>query len=116
MRVVFLDFDGVLNSCALVERSATPHAPGLSLLDEDAVARLERLCAVGGATTVGGSNASAISYKRQLVDSQGRSFALPTRLRLPSLLIRRPSHEIARSMTTREDACGAGKTKPIASC
>ena len=37
-------------------------------------------------TTVGGSSASAISYKRYLVDSQGRSFAPPTRLRLPSLL------------------------------
>ena len=36
-------------------------------------------------TTVGGSSASAISYKRYLVDSQGRSFAQPTRLRLPSL-------------------------------
>ena len=38
------------------------------------------------ATTVGGSSGSAISYKRYLVDSQGRSFAQPTRLRLPSLL------------------------------
>ena len=44
MRIVFLDFDGVLNSRALVERSAMPHAPGLGLLAEDAVARLERLC------------------------------------------------------------------------
>ena len=35
-------------------------------------------------TAVGGSSASAISYKRYLVDSQGRSFAQPTRLRLPS--------------------------------
>ena len=39
----------------------------------------------GIATTVGSSSASAISYKRYLVDSQGRSFAQPTRLRLPSL-------------------------------
>ena len=37
------------------------------------------------ATTVGGSSASAISYNRYLVDSQGRSFSQPTRLRLPSL-------------------------------
>lgn len=44
MRIVFLDFDGVLNSRALVERSPKPHAPGLGLLAEDAVARVERLC------------------------------------------------------------------------
>ena len=36
-------------------------------------------------TTVGSSSTSAISYKRYLVDLQGRSFAQPTRLRLPSL-------------------------------
>jgi hypothetical protein len=44
MRVVFLDFDGVLNSRALVERSAAPHAPGPDLIAESAVARVERLC------------------------------------------------------------------------
>jgi hypothetical protein len=44
MRVVFLDFDGVLNSRALVERSSAPQEPGLDLLAEDAVARVERLC------------------------------------------------------------------------
>ena len=45
----------------------------------------ERSIEVQTATTVGGSSASAISYRRYLVDSQGRSFAQPTRLRLPSL-------------------------------
>lgn len=64
MRVVFLDFDGVLNSRALVERSATPHAPGLSLLDEDAVARLKRLCAVGGAGIVVSSTAAHLRPSR----------------------------------------------------
>jgi hypothetical protein len=52
MRIVFLDFDGVLNSRALVERAAAPHVPGLDLIDEDAVARLERLCVDGGAGVV----------------------------------------------------------------
>jgi len=52
MRIVFLDFDGVLNSRALVERSLTPHTPGLGLLAEDAVARVERLCASGEAGIV----------------------------------------------------------------
>ena len=36
-------------------------------------------------TTVGGSSASAIRIRGTCVDSQGRSFAQPTRLRLPSL-------------------------------
>ena len=52
MRIVFLDFDGVLNSRALVDRSAAPHAPGLGLLAEDAVARVERLCVDAGAGIV----------------------------------------------------------------
>jgi hypothetical protein len=52
MRIVFLDFDGVLNSRALVERSPSPHAPGLELLAEDAVARVERLCVGAGAGIV----------------------------------------------------------------
>jgi hypothetical protein len=43
-RIVFLDFDGVLNARALVDRSPTPHTPGLGLLADDAVARVERLC------------------------------------------------------------------------
>ena len=46
------------------------------------------------ATTVGGSSAITISDKRYLVDSQGRSFAQPTRLRLPSLRLRLQSIEI----------------------
>ena len=52
MRIVFLDFDGVLNSRALVERSPSPHAPGLGLLAEGAVARVERLCVEGRAGIV----------------------------------------------------------------
>ena len=52
MRIVFLDFDGVLNSRALVERSRRPHVPGPGLLSGDAVARVERLCVDGGAAVV----------------------------------------------------------------
>lgn len=52
MRIVFLDIDGVLNSRALVERSLAPHAPGIGLLAEDAVARVERLCVDAGASIV----------------------------------------------------------------
>ena len=51
MRIVFLDFDGVLNSRALVERSLAPR-PGLDLLDEGAVARVEQLCVEAGAAIV----------------------------------------------------------------
>ncbi len=43
-RIVFLDFDGVLNTQTLVEASPTPHQPGADLLDPKAVARLEGLC------------------------------------------------------------------------
>ena len=52
MRIVFLDFDGVLNSRALVERAEKPHEPGPGLLDEDAVARLDQLCVDSGAAIV----------------------------------------------------------------
>ncbi len=52
MRIVFLDFDGVLNSRALVERAPAPDAIGLDLLAEEAVARVERLCVEGGAGIV----------------------------------------------------------------
>lgn len=52
LRIVFLDFDGVLNSRALVERSLAPHAPGIGLLAEDAVARVERLCVATQASIV----------------------------------------------------------------
>jgi hypothetical protein len=44
MRIVFLDFDGVLNTRALVERAPAPLAIGLDLLDAAAVTRLERFC------------------------------------------------------------------------
>ena len=44
MRIVFLDFDGVLNWRAHVERAPTPHGPGIDHLAEEAVARVERLC------------------------------------------------------------------------
>lgn len=64
MRIVFLDFDGVLNSRALVERSPAPHAPGPGLLAADAVARVERLC-------VGARAAIVISSTWRL------TFALP---------------------------------------
>jgi len=52
MRIVFLDFDGVLNSRALVEGSATPQEPGLDLLAADAVRRVEQLCVDGRAGIV----------------------------------------------------------------
>ena len=52
MRIVFLDFDGVLNTRALVARAPTPLAPGLGLLSAEAVARVERLCVDGGAGIV----------------------------------------------------------------
>ncbi len=77
MRVVFLDFDGVLNSRALVEHSATPHAPGLSLLDEDAVARLERLCAVGGAGIVV-SSTWRLTFDRPALQAMLRGKGLAT--------------------------------------
>ena len=51
-------------------------------------------------TTVGGSSASAISYKRYLVDSQGRSFAQPTRLRLPSLHVHKEGFRDYASSTS----------------
>jgi len=52
MRLVFLDFDGVLNSRALVERAPAPLAIGLDLLDADAVARVERFCVAENAEIV----------------------------------------------------------------
>ena len=52
MRIVFLDFDGVLNSRALAERAAAPNTPGPALVDEQAVARVERLCVEGDAGIV----------------------------------------------------------------
>lgn len=52
MRFVFLDFDGVLNSRALVEAAPAPVALGLGLLAGSAVARVERLCADTGAAIV----------------------------------------------------------------
>lgn len=52
MRIVFLDFDGVLSSRALVERAGSPLVLGPHLLDRDAVARVERLCAGAGAGIV----------------------------------------------------------------
>ncbi len=52
MRVVFLDFDGVLNSRALVERAPAPLAIGLDLLDADAVASVERFCVAENAEIV----------------------------------------------------------------
>ena len=52
MRLVFLDFDGVLNSRALVERAPAPLAIGLDLLDASAVARVERFCVAAGAEIV----------------------------------------------------------------
>ncbi len=51
MRFVFLDFDGVLNSQALVDASPAP-VPGLDLLAEDAVNRVESLSAATGAAIV----------------------------------------------------------------
>jgi hypothetical protein len=52
MRVVFLDFDGVLNSRALVERAPAPLAIGLDLLDAGAVAHVERFCVAANAEIV----------------------------------------------------------------
>ncbi len=52
MRLVFLDFDGVLNSRALVERAPSPLAIGPGLLDADAVMRVERFCVAAGAEIV----------------------------------------------------------------
>ncbi len=51
-RIVFLDFDGVLNSRALVDRAEVPLVLGLHVLDEGAVARVERLCVEAGAQIV----------------------------------------------------------------
>jgi hypothetical protein len=44
MRIVFLDFDGVLNTRALVDRAPAPLVLGHDLLAAEAVARVERLC------------------------------------------------------------------------
>lgn len=44
MRIVFLDFDGVLNWRAHVEATATPTTPGPDHLVESAVRRVEGLC------------------------------------------------------------------------
>lgn len=52
MRIVFLDFDGVLNSRALVDCAPSPLAIGPGLLSDDAVARVERLCVEAGARVV----------------------------------------------------------------
>jgi HAD domain in Swiss Army Knife RNA repair proteins len=49
LRIVFLDFDGVLNARAFVGASTTP---GPALLDAVAVARVEQLCATTGAAVV----------------------------------------------------------------
>jgi hypothetical protein len=77
MRIVFLDFDGVLNSRALVERAAAPHVPGLSLLDEAAVARLERLCVDGGAVIVV-SSTWRLSFDRLALQDMLRAKGLVT--------------------------------------
>jgi len=58
VRIVFLDFDGVLNARAFVERAGSstsptsPASPALELLDPGAVARVEALCVVTGASIV----------------------------------------------------------------
>ena len=52
MRIVFLDFDGVLNARALVDRAPLPLVLGSELLDAEAVARVERLCAEARAAIV----------------------------------------------------------------
>lgn len=44
MRIVFLDFDGVLNWRAHVEATANPTMPGPDHLVESAVRRVERFC------------------------------------------------------------------------
>jgi len=51
VRIVFLDFDGVLNSRPWLARPSDPGDAG-ALLDADAVARVDRLCALGGAEIV----------------------------------------------------------------
>lgn len=52
LRIVFLDFDGVLNARALVDRAPLPLVLGGELLDAEAVARVERLCVEAGAAIV----------------------------------------------------------------
>jgi hypothetical protein len=77
MRIVFLDFDGVLNSRALVERSATPYAPGIELLADDAVARVERLCVDAGASIVV-SSTWRLTFDRAALQEMLRAKGLAT--------------------------------------
>jgi hypothetical protein len=77
MRVVFLDFDGVLNSRALVERSALPLVIGPDLLAEEAVARVERLCVTTGAAVVI-SSTWRLTFDRLALEAMLRAKGLST--------------------------------------
>jgi hypothetical protein len=79
MRIVFLDFDGVLNSRSLVERASMPHTPGLGLLDEGAVARLEQLCVgVDGGAAIVVSSTWRLSFDRSALEDLLRAKGLAT--------------------------------------
>ncbi len=77
MRIVFLDFDGVLNSRAHVERFPASHAVGLDLIAEHAVARVERLCVEAGASIVVTST-WRLTFDRAALESLLRARGLTT--------------------------------------
>lgn len=77
MRIVFLDFDGVLNSRALVERAPRPLVLGPELLAEDAVARVERLAVEANAAIVV-SSTWRLSFGRHALETMLRTRGLRT--------------------------------------
>ncbi|AKU93656.1 hypothetical protein AKJ09_00320 [Labilithrix luteola] len=77
MRIVFLDFDGVLNWRAHVESSAAPTTPGPDLLADSAVRRVERLCAETQAGIVV-SSTWRLSFDRPTLEEMLRAKGLET--------------------------------------
>lgn len=77
MRFVFLDFDGVLNSRALVEAAPVPIALGVELLAAGAVARVERLC-VGADAAIVVSSTWRLSFELSALQDMLRERGLTT--------------------------------------